>query len=166
MIIREIKASDAERFAILTPQIEAESEYMLWEARERNVQVEQQQKVIEDIEQKENSTILVAESDGKKLVGFLMAFGGNAKRNKHSAYIVMGILKEYRGKGISTMLFKKLEKWAFNESIHRLELTVVTRNMAAISLYKKVGFEIEGTKRHSLFIDSEFVDEYHMSKLI
>lgn len=166
MIIREIKKSDSENFAILTPQIEAESEYMLWEGGERNVQVDQQLKMIKGIEQKENSTILVAESDGNKLVGFLMAFGGNAKRNKHSAYIVMGILKEYRGKGIGTMLFEKLEKWAFKQSIHRLELTVVTRNIAAISLYKKVGFEIEGTKRHSLFIDSEFVDEYHMSKLI
>ncbi len=95
-----------------------------------------------------------------------MAVGGNAKRNKHSAYIVMGILGEYRGKGIGAMLFKKLEQWAFNHNIHRLELTVVTRNKAAISLYKKVGFEIEGTKRHSLFIDSEFVDEYNMSKLL
>lgn len=35
-----------------------------------------------------------------------MAVGGNAKRNKHSAYIVMGILGEYRGKGIGAMLFK------------------------------------------------------------
>ncbi len=166
MIIREIKASDAERFATLTPQIEAESEYMLWEAGERNVPVEQQLKMIEGIEQKENSIILVAEGDSKELVGFLMAVGGNTKRNKHSAYIVMGILKEYRGKGIGTMLFKKLEQWAFNQNIHRLELTVVTRNKAAISLYKKMGFEIEGTKRHSLFIDSEFVDEYYMSKLL
>ena len=166
MIIREIKESDAESFASLTPQIEAESEYMLWESGERNVQVRQQRKMIEGIEQKENSTILVAESDNKELVGFLMAVGGNAKRNKHSAYIVMGVLKEYRGKGIGTRLFKKLEQWAFHQSIHRLELTVVTRNKAAISLYKKMGFEIEGIKRHSLFIDSKFVDEYDMSRLL
>lgn len=165
MIIREIKASDAEKFAILTPQIEAESEYMLWEAGERNVQVEQQLKMIEGIEQKENSAILIAESDSEELVGFLMAVGGNAKRNKHSAYIVMGILKEYRGKRIGTMLFKKLEQWAFNQDIHRLELTVVIQNKAAISLYKKAGFKIEGTKRHSLFINGEFTDEYYMSKL-
>lgn len=166
MIIREIMASDAEKFAKLTPQVEASSEYMLWEAGERNVQVEQQLKMIKRIEQKENSTILVAEKDNNKLVGFLMAVGGNAKRNKHSAYIVIGILKDYRGKGIGTNLFEGLKKWAFNHNIHRLELTVVTRNKAGLSLYKKMGFEIEGTKRHSLFIDGEFVDEYDMSKLL
>ncbi|WP_174615474.1 GNAT family N-acetyltransferase [Virgibacillus ihumii] len=166
MIMREIKTSDAEKFSNLTPQVEAESEYMLWEAGERNVQIEQQLKMIEGIEQKDNSTILVAEKDNKDLVGFLMSVGGNAKRNKHSSYIVMGILKEYRGKGIGTKLFEELERWALNHNIHRLELTVVTRNEAALSLYKKMGFEIEGTKRHSLCIDGEFVDEYDMSKLL
>ena len=166
MIIREIKALDAEKFAKLTPQVEKNSEYMLWEAGERNVQIEQQLKMIKRIEQKENSTILVAEKENNELVGFLMAVGGNAKRNKHSAYIVIGILKDYRGKGIGTKLFEGLEQWAFNHNIHRLELTVVTRNKAGLSLYKKVGFEIEGTKRHSLFIDGEFVDEYDMSKLL
>jgi RimJ/RimL family protein N-acetyltransferase len=166
LIIREIKSSDAEKFSTLTPQVEAESEYMLWEAGERNVQVEQQLKMIEGIEQKENSTILVAEKDNKNLVGFLMAVGGNAKRIKHSAYIVMGILNEYRGKGIGTKLIEELERWAFNHNIHRLELTVVTCNEAALSLYRKMGFVIEGTKKNSLCIDGKFVDEYDMSKLL
>jgi RimJ/RimL family protein N-acetyltransferase len=94
-----------------------------------------------------------------------VAIGGNARRNKHSAYIVVGILKDYRGQGVGTKLFKELEQWAFNHNIHRLELTVVTRNETGLSLYKKMGFQIEGTKRHSLFIDGEFVDEYYMSKL-
>lgn len=137
MIIREVKASDAEKFANLTLQVERESEYMLWEAGERNIQIEHQLKMIGDIEQKENSTILVAENDYNNLVGFLMTVGGNAKRNKHSSYIVMGILKKYRGKGTGTKLFQELEQWAFNHNIHRLELTVATRNEAALSLYKK-----------------------------
>jgi len=45
-------------------------------------------------------------------------------------------------------------------------LTVVTQNKAGLSLYKKMGFEIEGTKRDSLFIDGKYVDEYYMSKLL
>ena len=92
--------------------------------------------------------------------------GGNAKRNKHSVYLVIGILAQYRGLGIGTKLFEQLEKWAKEQNIHRLELTVVTRNEAGLRLYKKMGFEIEGTKRHSLYIDGKFVDEYYMSKLL
>lgn len=166
MIIREIMVSDAEKLANLTQQVEGNSEYMLWEAGERNVQIEQQVKMIKSIEQKENSTILVAEKDNNELVGYLLTMGGNAKRIKHSAYIVIGILKDYRGKGIGTKLFEELEQWAYIHNIHRLELTVVTRNKAGLSLYKKMGFDIEGTKRHSLCIDGEFLDEYDMAKLL
>ncbi|SDQ79918.1 GNAT family N-acetyltransferase [Virgibacillus salinus] len=165
MIVREIKTSDAEKLSHLTQQVEGNSEYMLWEAGERNSLPAQQRKMIESIEEEGNSTILVAET-GNKLVGFLMAFGGKARRNKHSAYIVIGILKEYRGQGIGSKLLEELERWALCNNIHRLELTVVTQNESGLSLYRKMGFTTEGTKKHSLFIDGDFVDEYYMSKLL
>ena len=43
---------------------------MLWEVGERNIQPEQQQKIIEGIEENETSTIFVAETDNV-LVGYL-----------------------------------------------------------------------------------------------
>lgn len=165
MIVREIKTSDAEKFSHLMQQVEGNSEYMLWEAGERNSQPAQQRKMIESIEEEGNSIILVAET-GNELVGFLIAFGGKARRNKHSAYIVIGILKEYRGQGVGSKLFEKLERWSLSNNIHRLELTVVTQNKSGLSLYRKMGFTTEGTKKHSLFIDGDFVDEYYMSKLL
>lgn len=100
------------------------------------------------------------------MVGYLIAIGGRVKRTKHSAYLVIGILEEYRGRGIGTSLFQRLEEWAINSNISRLELTVVTQNEAGIALYKKSGFEIEGIKRKSLMIDDEFYNEYFMSKLL
>lgn len=165
MLVREITPADAEDFVKLTQQVEETAEYMLWEAGERKVSPDQQQKMIERIGSDENSTIFVAEEEGK-LLGFLMAIGGNARRNKHSVYIVIGILKDSRGKGVGTQLFSELEKWALTHQIHRLELSVVSQNEAGLSLYKKMGFEIEGTKRHSLLIEGVFVDEYYMSKLL
>jgi RimJ/RimL family protein N-acetyltransferase len=107
-----------------------------------------------------NSTIVIAEED-KQLIGYLIAMGGNAKRNKHFVYLVIGVIAEYRGRGIG-----QLEKWAKEQNIHRLELTVVTQNQAGLQLYKKIGFEIEGTKRQSLYINGKFVDEYCMSKIL
>lgn len=165
MLVRQITLSDAENLGYLTQQVEMTSEFMLWEAGERKANTDQQRKMIERICSEDNSTILVAEEKGQ-LIGFLMAIGGNARRNKHSVYIVVGILKEFRGKGVGVNLFIELEKWALTHKIHRLELTVVTRNVAGLALYQKMGFEIEGTKRDSLLIDGEFVDEYYMSKLL
>ncbi|MFC4403809.1 hypothetical protein [Gracilibacillus xinjiangensis] len=65
---------------------------MLWEEGERNIEPENQLKMIESMKNSENSTILVAE-DGNGLVGYLLVIGGNARRNRHSGYIVFGILK-------------------------------------------------------------------------
>lgn len=48
----------------------------------------------------------------------------------------------------------------------RLELTVVTENRAAVALYKKDGFLIEGVKKHSLMIDGKAFDEYYMVKIL
>ncbi|GGC77090.1 GCN5 family N-acetyltransferase [Thalassobacillus devorans] len=165
MIVREIKVTDAKGLSILTKQVEDSSDYMLWEPEERIINRERQLKMIKSVQEKENSTILIAENCGA-LVGYLLAFGGSAKRNNHSAYIVIGISKDYRGQGIGTKLFRKLEEWAANHNIHRLELTTVTKNEAGLSLYKKMGFEIEGTKRHSLFINGKWIDEYFMAKLL
>ncbi len=72
----------------------------------------------------------------------------------------------FTGKKIGTQLFTEAEKWARDHGIHRLELTVIQKNEAGFGLYQKMGFEVEGTKRDSLFMDGEFVNEYYMSKLL
>jgi RimJ/RimL family protein N-acetyltransferase len=59
-----------------------------------------------------------------------------------------------------------LEDWSREKGIHRLELTVMAHNTNAIGLYQKVGFQIEGTKKGSLFVDGQYVDEYYMAKLL
>lgn len=166
MLIREIKPDDAESLVNLIKQVEAEADFMLMEAGERKISPEQQRIRLEKMEKESNSTIFVGEQEGGKLVGYLVVIGGNARRTKHSSYLVIGILNEYRGLGIGTKLFKQLEKWATEHNIHRLELSVVTRNEVGLRLYKKMGFDIEGTKRHSVYINGEFIDEYYMSKLL
>jgi RimJ/RimL family protein N-acetyltransferase len=166
MLIRELQPVDAENFICLIKQVESEAKFMLMEAGERKTTPEQQRKQLEHIKQQSNSTIFVTEQENGKLVGYLIAIGGSVKRTKHSAYLVIGILEEYRGRGIGSSLFQRLEEWAINSNISRLELTVVTQNEAGIALYKKSGFEIEGIKRKSLMVDAEFYNEYFMSKLL
>ncbi len=135
------------------------------EPGERQITPKQQRKTLERMTQDSGSTIFVAE-ENDRLIGYLIAIVGSAKRTRHSAYLVIGILKACRGKGIGTALFQYLDSWAKEHMITRLELTTVTSNEAGLALYKKSGFEIEGTKRHSLIISGEFYDEYYMSKII
>ncbi|MFC4559797.1 GNAT family N-acetyltransferase [Virgibacillus kekensis] len=165
MIVREVKEADAAALAELTNAVESSSAYMLWEPGERDMDSTRMKKRITAMKNEKNSSIFLAE-DNQRLAGYLMAIGGNANRNKHAAYLVIGVLEEYRGQGVGTALFQKLEQWAQTKNIHRLELTTVAQNNGGVALYQKMGFEIEGTKRDSLMINGEYLDEYYMSKLL
>jgi len=165
MLIRKITTNDAEAFLNLCHKLDNETQFMLLEPEERTITIDEQINQIENIISSNNKIIYVAENNNQ-LIGYISADGGNYKRNKHAVYIVMGILQAYTGQGIGTMLLKELEKWAYQNKIHRLELTVMVHNKAGLALYKKIGFEIEGIKKHSLLINGSYVDEYYMAKLL
>lgn len=166
MLIREAKPEDAKRLFELMKQVETEAHFMLMEPEERKGSPEQQRVWLERMDKESNSTVLIAEQNDGQLVGYLVVIGGNGKRVRHSAYLVIGILKEFTGRGIGTNLFQKLEEWSIAHNILRLELTVVIQNEPGVSLYKKMGFEVEGIKRNSLVIEDTFFDQYYMSKLL
>jgi outer membrane protease len=42
----------------------------------------------------------------------------------------------------------------------------MTHNEAGIALYRRRRFEIEGIKKHSLLVGSQYVDEYYMARLL
>jgi RimJ/RimL family protein N-acetyltransferase len=163
--IREIRESDAEEFLNLCNRIDAETPFMMFEPGERPTTIEDQEDEIRDILSRDNQTIFVAEKDNQ-LIGYLAAYGGRYKRNRQTVYIVTGILQDFTSQGLGTKLFEQLEGWAKKRKIHRLDLTVMVHNEAALALYRKIGFEIEGRKKHSLYINDSYVDEYWMAKLL
>jgi RimJ/RimL family protein N-acetyltransferase len=165
MLIRTIHPDDAEQFLNLRKKLDEETQFMLFEPGERTTTVEEQREHIQRLLLQENSTTFVAEHN-RQLVGYLEASGGQFRRNRHSVYIVIGILQDFTGQGIGGQLFAALEEWAQQKSITRLELTVMTHNQAGLALYRKRGFEIEGTKKHSLLVNNQYVDEYYMTKLL
>ncbi|MGG3523201.1 GNAT family N-acetyltransferase [Bacillus pseudomycoides] len=164
-MIRLIEETDAEPFLELCRKIDEETEFMLFKEGERTTTIEQQKSAIKRMSQSSNSAIFVAEIEDE-LVGYLMAIGGQPKRIRHSVYIVVGVTHENSGKGVGTKLFKELENWAKTFGVIRLELTVRVNNTSAISLYEKLGYEIEGIKRGSCVVDGDLVDSYYMSKIL
>lgn len=164
MNIRKIQAVDAESLLKMLLQLDTETKFMMFEVNERPASVENTEHIIRSHMQT-GSLFLIAEEDGK-IVGFLSAQKGGFKRILHSVYIVIGILAKFQKHGIGKELFDQLDIWAKTNYIKRLELTVRCDNEKAISLYKKSGFEIEGTKRNSMCVDGLFYDEYYMAKIL
>jgi RimJ/RimL family protein N-acetyltransferase len=165
MFIRPIQEKDSEQFLLLAKEIDQETQFMLLERGERATTIEEQRQKIRNVLSQSNQIILVAEHENE-LIGYLGAYGGNFQRNRHSVYLVVGILQAYTGQGVGAQFFKALEEWALTRDIHRLELTVMAHNNRAMRLYRKMGFETEGIKKDSLKINGKYVDEYYMVKIL
>lgn len=165
MIIRTARLEDAEQLLHLRLQLDNETQFMLLEPGERDSDLEEHRHQLENTLSQENQMVFVAEDDDR-LVGYLAALGGKVQRTRHNAEIVIGILQEFTGQGIGTQLFTTMEQWARQQHLHRLELGVMVHNTAGIALYKKQGFEIEGTRRHAYVINGQYVDEYYMAKIL
>lgn len=164
MLIRRINTNDSEQFLKMAKKLDTETKFMMYEPGERKTTIDEMNKKIIDIFNSK-SILLIAEDSGK-IVGFISAERGFAKRIKHSAYIVIGVLNSYSGRGIGTKLLEHIEKWAIENNVKRLELTVMTHNKNGIKLYEKMGFKKEGIKVKSLLIDGKYIDEYYMAKIL
>lgn len=164
IIFRNIERSDTESLWNMMNKLDYETKFMLYEPGERTKNLARLQGAIDNAIDGNDLCFLAV--DGNKIIGYITAQIGNVKREKHSAYIVVGIREKYRNQGIGTEFFKKLNEWAEEKKLVRLELTVLCTNKIALNLYKKNGFEIEGIKRKSMYVDGEYIDEYYMSKLI
>lgn len=163
MNYRNLSLDEAVDLWELMNRLDHETQYMLYEPGERTRDYSEAVSMIKS-SLAGNDFLLVAESN-HKLVGYISAQKGRLNRIAHSAYIVVGILAEYRGKGIGTDFFKRLDRWAEDHHICRLELTVICKNEAAKRLYDKSGFAIEGIKRRSVCVDGRYLDEYYMAKV-
>ena len=163
--VRQIREADAAAFLELCRRLDEETQLMMLEPGERQTSLAEQSRQIRHVLARSNQTILVAEVEGE-LVGYVAAYGGDFRRNRHCAHVVAGVRQAFGGRGVGTKLFSEFESWAGRGGIHRLELTVMAHNDRAIRLYRKAGYEIEGTKRDSLLVNGSYVDEYYMAKLL
>jgi len=107
------------------------------------------------------------EESGVKVGVFSLTYG--QWRKQHVATIgSLAIFPEHQGKGIAYRMIEMVFEHLRALDIKRFELIVESDNPKAIHLYKKLGFEIEGTlraylKRHN---DEVPVDDYVMSILL
>ena len=151
MKIRRCEINDADNMLKMLLELDKETEYMLFEADERPNDINRVKAMINQSINGDNLLLIATEDDN--IIGFLSAQRGIIRKIKHTAYIVVGIREKFRGKGIGKKLFCELDLWAKENNISRLELTVMCPNSMAKQLYEKNGFEVEGTKRNSIFIN-------------
>ncbi len=109
---------------------------------------------------------VIEEANGEQKV---IAEGGlmpGQRRRSHVGEIFLIVHDDHAGRGYGAAVLKALIDIADNWlGLRRLELDVNTDNRAAIHLYQRHGFEIEGTRRGDAMRDGALISSHVMGRL-
>lgn len=102
---------------------------------------------------------------GEQLIGIIRLSRYSALNEKHRAYLAgLYVLPPFRRVGCGKALVNQVLSRAANApEIRRINLTVVTKQAAAIHLYQSLGFRIYGTEQETFLRDGSFYDEHLMT---
>lgn len=108
---------------------------------------------------------LVAIIEGR-IIGLAHVATFSRPRRRHAGEIGISVHEDWQGKGVGKELMRAIVDLSDNWlNLTRLELEVYADNEAAIRLYERFGFEVEGKLRRHAFRDGQFVDSIVMGRL-
>lgn len=102
--------------------------------------------------------------DGDRVVGWCDIRPQGHLTTRHIGILAMGLLPKYRGQGIGAQLLKKCLGTAKKRGVEIVHLGVYVSNKAAIRLYKKSGFSIEGLRKRARKHKGKYQDMLLMAK--
>ena len=119
------------------------------------------------LQESEDTYILGAFSD-EILVGTIRFSRFEEVNEKHRGFIAgLYVRPDFRRRGLARALATEVLVRAHRDtSLHRIHLTVVTAQDAAIQLYKSLGFCIYGTEHEAFSNQGQFYDEHLMELLL
>ena len=102
----------------------------------------------------------------ENIVGDLALQVEASPRRSQVATFGISVAAHAQGRGVGSALMSEMINLCDNwMRIERIELTVFADNPAALGLYRKFGFEIEGTGRKFALRNGEYVDAYYMARM-
>lgn len=118
----------------------AETDYLLSYPDENSIDAAQEGQFLQEKTESENEIEILAIVDGLVVGTAGIESVGNKYKVQHRAEFGISIAKEYWGLGIGRELTAACIECAKKAGYVQLELSVVSENTSAISLYKKAGF--------------------------
>ena len=166
--IRTATENDAAAILNLYRSVIAEGRYTLLQLEEFQRTEEAEQKAIANENKRPGCLRVVAEVDGL-IVGMARVKAGGVQRTAHLGDVdSVWVHSERRRHGIGNALIDAIVRWAEeNDGIEKLGLFVFSTSEAAIALYQRNGFSIEGrAPRDIKFAEDDYADTVIMGRMV
>lgn len=95
---------------------------------------------------------------GERVVGWCGIAPYDRPVFRHAGILGLGVVAGFRRRGIGQALLETTLREARRIGLARVELTVRQPNRAAIALYQKAGFAVEGIKRDAVLTGDGYED--------
>ncbi|MBQ5897812.1 MAG: GNAT family N-acetyltransferase [Oscillospiraceae bacterium] len=163
IIYREAEPSDAGKFLEYCKIVGSETDNLTFGAEGLSLTISQEADFIRKFAGNPGSIMIVAFDEGELIGTGAVSVVSGKPRFAHRREIAISVRKDYWGKGIGTGIMNVLMDFAKKSGAEVLELEVRSDNEAAISLYKKFGFEKIGTNEKFFKINGEFFAADYMN---
>ncbi len=162
--IKHAKPEDAAELLGYFKMVGSESDNLTFGSEGLPFTVEQEQEFIRGVMTSGNSCMLLAKSEQDGRIIGVSSFTCHARRLSHHGEIGISVLKEYWNQGVGSGLLKELIVFAKDTAkAEIIALGVRSDNEAAISLYKKMGFEKIGHFKKYFKIGDQYYDTDFMN---
>ena len=151
--IRESVLQDAEKIAACIDQVAKERKYLTSTQGFSKEQTREFLKMLSDA-----GGIQLVCRDGDIIAGWCDIIPGSFEGMYHTGHLGMGLLKQYRFRGLGKKMLSQIMRMAFSGKFERIELEVFASNVSAINLYKNFGFKQEGVKRKARKLNNKYDD--------
>ena len=159
LLIREAEAEDAAELVTFLNCVSLETDFTSLDGDGILLTSEEMEIFLNKQASSDNQITLLAFLNDK-IAGIVNITADQRKRVRHIGDLFIVIGKRYWNNGLGSLLLEEAIEWAQASGIlRRLQLTVQTRNQAAVHLYQKYGFVIEGRQERGAYIEEgKFID--------
>lgn len=156
---------DAQQMIDYLRQTSRDTDFMLRYPEEITFTLEKEQALLSNMASSSDSMMIAAFIDGVLAGNCSFAVVGPWLKVKHRCQMGIAVKKEYWHLGIGSILLKEAIDQARQCGFEQMELEVFSRNIRAINLYEKMGFEVYGIRKNAMKLkDGTYYSEILMMK--
>lgn len=140
-----------------------ETRFLLVNSDEVKYTTESEMDFIRDMNESEAKLLILAFVDGEHAGNCSFSARGSSRRAKHRADIGIALFQKYTGFGLGRLMLERLLQRIKEAGFEQAELTVVSDNDRAYSLYRSLGFKEYGRlPKANKYDDGSYSDDIYM----